>query len=394
MKVVGLMSGTSLDGIDAALVELDAPAGPASAAGSPAGRWPRVEWRLLGFETSPYTTERREEIHAAIDGGDAAVLTRVHYRLGEWLAEAVLGVCRAAGVPLGELDLIGSHGQTVWHQPPQEGFRGGTLQLGCPATIAERTGVPVVSDFRSRDMAAGGEGAPLVPWVDRVLFATDRHRVLQNIGGIANMTVVPPSDSEADLVAFDSGPGNALIDAAVHLATDGRESFDTDGGWARRGTVDEGLLAELMADPYFRRPPPKSTGREVFGRPYVRELAERRSVRTADDWADLIATLTAFTARTVAEAVRRWADPGPEGEVVVTGGGAHNPVLVEMIAAALDPLPVHSDGHLGVPSDAKEAVAFAVLAWAHHHGLPGNVPEVTGAAGPRVLGSLTPGRPA
>jgi anhydro-N-acetylmuramic acid kinase len=379
VKVVGLMSGTSLDGIDAALVDLT-PLGDA------------LDWRLLAAETVPYSPERREEIHGVLWGGTTESATRLHAQLGEWFAEAALAVCRAGGIGLTELDLIGSHGQTVWHHPPRDGARGATLQLGCPATIAERTGVPVVSDFRSRDMAAGGEGAPLVPWVDSLLFRGDRPRVLQNIGGMANMTLVPPAGSAGDVVAFDSGPGNALIDAAVHLATGGTESYDTDGHWARRGTVDEALLAELLAHPYFQRPPPKSTGRELFGRAFVEKLVEAAPPSSPAEWADLVATLTALTARTIADGLERWGSPGPDGEVVITGGGGRNPVLVAMLAEALAPLPVRADDVLGLPSDAKEAVAFAVLAWAHVSGRAGNVPGATGAAGPRVLGSLTPGR--
>ena len=383
MKVVGLMSGTSLDGIDAALIEIDAPAAAAAET---------VSWRLVAFDSLPYPRERRDQIHEAILHGDAARLSRLHAVLGEWFAEAVLRVCRVAGVGLPDVDLVGSHGQTVWHQPPVEGARGSTLQLGCPATIAERTGVDVISDFRSRDMAAGGEGAPLVPWVDRLLFASDHVRILQNVGGMANLTRVPPRGSDDPVVAFDTGPGNALIDAAIELATNGSHTYDPDGAWARRGAVDDALLAELLADPFFQRPPPTSTGREAFGRGYVQRLIERRPPPDAAAWAGLIATLTALTAATIADAIRRWADPGKGGEVLVTGGGGRNPALMDELRRRLDPIPVRSGDALGFPPAAKEAIAFAVLAWAHVAGRAGNVPEVTGAAGPRVLGSLTPGR--
>jgi anhydro-N-acetylmuramic acid kinase len=379
VKVVGLMSGTSMDGIDAALVEVDA-------AGT------GTDCRLIAFRTVPYARSRREEIHGVLAGGDLASLTRLHASLGEWFAEATLDLCRVAGIDPGDVDLIGSHGQTVWHEPPRDGVRGATLQLGCPATIAERTGVPVVSDFRNRDMAAGGEGAPLVPWVDRLLYSTDRPRVLQNIGGMANLTLLPPAGFDAPIVAFDTGPGNALIDAAVELATDGARSYDEGGAWARRGVVDEALLDELLDHPYFHRPPPKSTGRETFGRSYVRALVDRAPRGNEQEWADLIATLTVFTTRSIAEAIVRWAPPGPDGEVVVTGGGGRNPMLMELLAAHLAPVPVRSDAAAGLRPEAREAVAFAVLAWAHVRGIPANLPEATGAAGPRVLGSMTPGR--
>ncbi|MEJ2503998.1 MAG: anhydro-N-acetylmuramic acid kinase [Gemmatimonadota bacterium] len=382
MRVVGLMSGTSLDGIDAALVDVseggNADAGP--------------EWRLSGLETVPYSAARREEIHGAILRGEPAALTRLHARLGEWFAAAVQGLCDAAGITPSQVDLIGCHGQTIWHEPPRGEDRGATLQLGDPATLAERTGIPVVSDFRSRDMAAGGEGAPLVPWVDALLFAGDRVRILQNIGGMANLTRVPARGSGEGVVAFDTGPGNALLDAAVELATDGRAHFDRDGLRARKGRVDEMLLAELLDDPYFRRPPPKSTGRERFGRGFVQALVARIRPTGDAEWADLIATLTALTARSVADAVERWA-PADGGDVIVTGGGARNPALVERLADALAPVPVRTGEVLGIDPDAKEALAFAILAWAHVRGRPANVPGVTGAAGPRVLGSYTPGDP-
>lgn len=379
MKVVGLMSGTSLDGIDAALVEIEEAGGG------------RPEWRLLGFETLPYPSDQREEIHASILEGDAASMTRLHARLGEWFADAVLRVCARAGVDTADVDLIGSHGQTVWHQPPQEGQRGATLQLGDAATVAERTGIPVVSDFRSRDMAAGGEGAPLVSWVDQLLFTDDHVRILQNIGGMSNLTRLPPHGSKDPIIAFDTGPGNALIDTAAELATNGRDRFDRDGELARHGTIDESLLAELLDAPFFKRRPPKSTGREAFGRRYVQALVERRQPADRAAWADLTATLTALTARSIGRAVEQWAAPGAEGEVVVTGGGARNRTLMAMLKEALDPIPVCTGEALGFEPEAKEALAFAVLAWAHLVGRPANLPSVTGASGPRVLGSYTPG---
>lgn len=380
MLVIGLMSGTSLDGVDAALVEL----GRREDGGT--------DWRLVAFDNVPYTDAQRSAIHDAILNGSAAHLCRLHADLGEWLAEAALRVCEAAGVDPSAVDLVGSHGQTIWHDPPADGRRGATLQLGDPATIAERTGISVVSDFRSRDVAAGGEGAPLVPWVDRFLFAVpERTRLLQNIGGIANLTRVPPSGVDQPLLAFDTGPGNALIDAAVELASGGAERFDRDGAWCRRGTVDTELLAELLDDPFFRRPPPRSTGREVYGRPFVQDLARRRRTDGPVAWADLIATLTALTAHAIGIAVRDWVAPEGADEMVITGGGARNPALVAMIAEAVAPLPVLDSQALGVDPDAKEAIAFATLAWAHVHGLPANVPEATGAVGPRLLGSFTPG---
>jgi anhydro-N-acetylmuramic acid kinase len=378
MRVIGLMSGTSLDGIDAAVVSLDG--GPDD-----------LEWRLEAFASIPYTPERRQRIHDSILAGGAPGLCGLHADLGEWLAEAARAVCADRGLSLCAIDLIGSHGQTVWHEPPAAGRRGSTLQLGCPATIAERTGVPVVSDFRTRDMAAGGEGAPLVPFADRMLFArTDGGRILQNIGGIANLTRVPPRGMHDTLLAFDTGPGNALMDAAVERATDGAETFDRDGVRARSGRVREGWLAELLDHAYFDREPPKSTGRELFGRPFVDDLVARWGVVSQSDWSDLIATLTALSADTIAGAVRRWALTDDVREMVVTGGGARNPVLMGRITAALAPLPVVDGAAAGIDPDAKEAIAFAALAWAHVNRVPGNEPGATGAAGPRVLGSYTP----
>lgn len=380
MRIIGLMSGTSLDGIDAALVEIDG-----------TGEHD-VSARVIQSVTIDYDAARREAIHAAIVAGTAEALCGLHADLGEWLAEAVLRVCDEAGVATDSIDAVGSHGQTVWHRPPSADTRGATLQLGDAATIAERTGIAVVHDFRTRDMAAGGQGAPLVPWADRVLFAAEgKRRALQNIGGIANVSLVPPRGERGPVFAFDTGPGNALIDAAVELATDGRATFDRDGRLAERGEVDQALLADLLRHPYFAGDPPKSTGREEFGRPFVARMVEALRPEGDRDWLELVATLTELTARTIADAYHRWLVPRGVDEVVVTGGGARNPTLMGRIRALVDPLPVVDAAEAGIDAGAKEAVAFALLAWAHLRGIPANVPEATGAAGPRVLGSFTPG---
>lgn len=380
MLIVGLMSGTSLDGVDAALVEIVGDSVES------------LRWNLVRSMTVPYEPDRRGRIHDAIIGGKAAEISALHADLGEWFAEAAHAVCRLADVPLSNVDLIGSHGQTIWHQPPVDGERGSTLQIGCAATIAERTGVAVVSDFRSRDLAAGGHGAPLVPWVDRVLFSLpDRVRALQNLGGVANVTRVPMRGSSEPLIAFDTGPGNALIDAAVAMATGGRMAFDANGSLASRGIVDDALLQELLRHPYFALEPPKSTGREIFGRPFVERLVQAVEPEGDDDWLDLVATLTELTARTVAEAYQRWLIPSGLDEVVVTGGGAYNTTLVKRIAELLAPVQVMGPRALGIGPNDKEALAFAVLAWAYDAGIPANEPSATGASGPRVLGSYTPG---
>lgn len=381
MYVVGLMSGTSLDGVDAAVVEIG---------GAP----DRPDWQLLAYLDVPYSSQQRHLIHDGIVNGSAATLCRLNAELGEWFADAAVRACEQAGIERSDVAVIGSHGQTVWHEPPRDGRRGATLQLGCAATIAERTGVAVVSDLRARDMAAGGQGAPLVPWVDRLLFSHDsKRRVLQNIGGMANLSWLPPRGSADAMLAFDTGPGNALMDAAVELATGGDSTYDRDGMWAGAGTVDEQLLEELLTHAYLQREPPKSTGREVFGRPYVQELAARVGPVDRSAWASFICTLTEFTARTIADAVQQWVVPCGVDEMILTGGGARNPVLVERIQRLLAPLPVAADaGALGIDPAAKEALAFAVLAWAHVNGMPGSVAEATGAAGPRVLGCYTPGR--
>ncbi len=390
MRVAGIMSGTSLDGIDVAIVEIDSAENAAEDGEGADANVP--SWQVLAFHTRELEPGQRTQIHDAIVHGNAQSLCRLHADLGEWFAQAVRDACASARIAVDSLDVIGSHGQTIWHEPPQPEARGATLQLGDPATIAERTGIPVVSDFRTRDVAAGGEGAPLVPWVDRFLFALPgRARVLLNIGGIGNLTWVPPRGSTETLIAFDTGPGNALMNSAVETLSNGTEHFDAEGARAARGRVDQVVLSELLAHPYFSRVPPKSTGREMFGQPFIDELL-RRHPQLRRDGDALLATLNALTARTIAEAIQRWVPPGVT-ELVATGGGARNPVLLQQLRALLAPMVVTGGDALGVDPDAKEAVAFAVLAWAHMTGRPGNEPAATGARGPRILGSYTPGKP-
>jgi len=383
VKVVGLMSGTSMDGVDAALLDLGG-SGPAD-----------FSWRLHGFTSVPYGDQRRDRIRRGIEGEDAAFLCRLHVDLGEWLAEGVIEVCRAVGIPPEEIDVVGSHGHTVWHVPPEERRPGATLQLGDPATIAERTGVPVVSDFRTADIAAGGHGAPLVPWPDRLLFSLPgRGRALQNLGGIGNVTWLPPRESGEPLLAFDTGPGNVLLDLAAERASGGRLRCDEDGRLAARGRVDEALLERLLRDPFYAQEPPRSTGRELFGSALVEALARERGLepgRPDDGWPDLLATLTRLTARSIREAYERWVLPRGVEEAVLAGGGALNPELVRAISEELRPLPVRGGDALGIDPAAREAAAFAVLAWAHVRGIPANEPSATGASGARVLGCFTPG---
>ena len=369
-RVVGLISGTSADGIDAALVELEG-----------AGETTRA--RLLGFRTRPFDPSLRARV-LALGDARADELLRVHYRLGEEFAQAALEMmedARRQGLPV---HLVGSHGQTARHHPRAEdaGGRAATLQIAEPAIIAERTGLPVVADFRPRDVAAGGEGAPLVPLVDWLLFRrVGATRACLNMGGIANVTVV--TERLEAVRAFDLGPANMPLDLVVHAWTGGAEAFDRDGARAARGRVDSELVAELLRHPFFQLPPPKSTGREAFGDVFVRPLLARYPGREGD----LLASLTGFVAESVAAGIRRWVRE-PITEVLVSGGGARNLTLMAELARALAPVPVRSLAEVGLDPDAKEAVAFAVLANETLFGRPGNLPGATGAAGPRVLGKL------
>jgi anhydro-N-acetylmuramic acid kinase len=361
---VGIMSGTSLDGVDAALVRFADP----------------THATLLGFVSRPYTEPEREQIRAGIRGSDARTMALLHASLAHWAGEAVQELLESTQVLASDLALIAFPGQTVWHEPPLVSW-----QLGEPSVLAERFGVRVVSNFRARDCAAGGQGAPLVPMADVLLFGGLEPRVLVNIGGMANLTYVARRAQEEGAFAFDTGPGVALIDAVARMV-DPSLPFDRDGALHARGRPDERLLAELLADEYFAMEPPKSTGRERFGD------AVARRVHEGAPGPDGVATAVELTARTLAAAIARWTPPA---EIVVSGGGTHHPGLMaslrEHLAAARGAPPrIRRFDELYFDGDAKEAVAFALLGYLTLHGQPGNLPAATGASHPRVLGSITP----
>lgn len=383
MRIIGLMSGTSVDGIDAALVEIS-------------GQPPSLTWRLDKFVCVLWEPALRAAIlDACRPDAPLQQITALHYRLGEAFAWAALEVARAASVPMESVDAIASHGQTAWHQPVPLKIGGvearGTLQIGEPAVIAARTGCPVVADFRVADMALGGQGAPLVPFADYALFATQEEtRAVQNLGGIANVTFLPKGGELRDVLAFDTGPGNMLLDALTHRVTNGAQTYDAGGALAGQGTVCAPLLETFLAHTYFAALPPKSTGREEFGEAFAKQFYEAGE-RQGCGAADLLATATALTAETIARAYRDWLLPRSAVQIVILGGGGtHNATLVRMLAERLAPARLTTHVEFGLPDDAKEAVAFAILGYETLHGRPSNVPSATGASGPAVLGKIVP----
>jgi anhydro-N-acetylmuramic acid kinase len=294
---------------------------------------------------------------------------------------------------VGEIDLIGSHGQTVYHLPPQTGaqYVPSTLQLGESAVIAYRTGIPTIANFRVADLAAGGQGAPLVPYVDFLLFrGVDRTVALQNIGGISNVTLIPAGAVGSDVLASDTGPGNMIIDSVMEILTDGVEKYDNAGKFAAQGEVCESLLGEWLQHPFISAPPPKTTGREAFGRQFAHQAIQQAQNQNLDP-ADLVATLTAFTAQTIFDYYRRFLFPHHSvDEIYISGGGSHNLTLMEHLKTLFQPIPLLPIDSTGISGDAKEAVAFAILANEAVHGHPTNLPQVTGASQPMVLGTFSP----
>lgn len=380
--VVGLMSGTSADGVDAALVRIS-------------GRDSAVHVTPLAFSALPYPRGLRQRIVAAAVDGTVADICHLNAVLGEWFGRAALRVIAEAGLNPARIHLIGSHGQTIHHLPTpirDSGLRiRSTLQIAEPSIIAERTGITTVANFRPRDMAVGGEGAPLAPYAHYMLLKdAHRSRLVVNLGGIGNVTYLPAGQGLDSVRAFDTGPGNMVLDALMHHLSGGRFSMDRNGRLASKGSVDVTVLKTMLAHPFLKKRPPKSTGREEFGSRFIERLLKstRRSIRPED----LLATASVFTAVSVGLA-RRWL-PGTVEEVIVAGGGAHNASVMADLAAVFDPIPAKRLDELGWDSRAFEAIAFALFAYQTMNGVCTNVPSVTGASHPVVLGHITPGRSA
>jgi anhydro-N-acetylmuramic acid kinase len=378
--VAGVMSGTSADGINVAVVRI-------------MGKGFGTRFTLLAHEEFAYPANVRKAVLAAMNASRASVadLSRLNFFLGELCADAVLKTQKAAGVK--KLDLIGCHGQTLYHQGDARDFLGRkitcTWQTGEGALVAQRTGVPTVSDFRPADMAAGGKGAPLVPFLDYIVYRhRTRGRILQNLGGIGNLSAIPAGASPEQVVAFDTGPGNMVIDQCMERLFSKR--YDKDGAIAARGRVLDNVVSELLRAPYFKQKPPKTAGREEFGREYVATFLKKCG-RTKKE--DVIATATALTARSISDALKRFILRGSAkySDYVVAGGGSKNPTLLAMLANEISPLglKLRLSDEFGVPGEAKEAIAFAVLAYQTWNQQPGNVPSATGAKRPAILGKIS-----
>jgi anhydro-N-acetylmuramic acid kinase len=382
MRIAGIMSGTSLDGIDVAIIDIT-------------GSGFKAKVNVLTSHSVPYPKNIREAL-VAISNANAQTgdISRLNFLLGELYVEALEETAERGGIPLDSIKLIGCHGQTIFHEGQGSQYLGkkvaSTFQIGESSVITERTGIDVISNFRERDMAAGGKGAPLIPYLDYMLIRhRGRGRVAVNIGGIANLTAIPPNTNTDRVIAFDTGPGNLVIDQLVARITLGRQTFDRDGVIAATGEIDQKLLAKLLRDKYFRQRPPKTAGREQYGSEFVSKLLD-----TELSSEDLIATATALTAESIALGVRNFVLPEMRvDEIFVSGGGTHNPTLMRMLRKAMDTVPVMETTEVGLDVDAKEAIAFAVMAYETAHSRPSNVPMATGARRSVVLGKVTPNGP-
>lgn len=397
MKAIGLMSGTSADGIDAALIGIK-------------GKGPGCKVNLLSFKKFPFPEGLQKLIHKASTPkyGRVDLICHLNFLMGELFAEAAIGVVKKTGYKMEDIDVIGSHGQTIYHIPTgvkssefgvwsselnRKSQIASTLQIGEPSIIAERTGVMTVADFRTRDMAAGGLGAPLTPFAHYMLFKDgDIGKAVNNIGGISNLTFIPAGGGLDDLVAFDTGPGNMLIDSIVNIITKGEMSYDNNGKIALKGKICEKLLEKLMAHPFIKKKPPKSTGREEFG--YDEALKIFRTAkrhRLSDE--DIVATVTGFTAKSIAESYHRFIlNKHHLSEIILCGGGAKNPAIIKMIKNYMKPIKVNTSDRYGFPPEAIEAIAFAILGYAAVIGIPSNLPQVTGAGKKVVMGKIIKGK--
>ena len=383
MIVLGMMSGTSADGIDVALARIS---------GAP----PNLNAKLLGHTSVKFPPALRKEIlrFAEQHSITAGALSQLNFRLGGLFAGAAIAACRKLRIPQKKIALIGSHGQTIFHQgrpvPYFAAPTASTLQIGEASIIAARTGVTTIGDFRPADIALGGQGAPLVPYADYLLYRQKKlGRVSLNLGGIANITVLPRAAKPHQVFAFDTGPANMLIDALVSHFTHGRRRFDENARLASQGRSLPALLDDLLRDPYLKLAPPKSTGREYYGNAYVKKLlALGRRYRVKPN--DLIRAATIFTALSVVDALNRFVLPKTKiNQLIVSGGGARNPLILAQLSAALPGIEVLPSGRLGIPEDAKEAFAFALLAYETFHQRPANLPSATGARGPAILGKIS-----
>jgi anhydro-N-acetylmuramic acid kinase len=383
MLVLGMMSGTSADGIDVAMARIS---------GAP----PKLNAKLLGHASFKFPPAVRKETLRVAEQqpSSAGELSQLNFRLGELFAEAALAACRKFKVSPKKIALVGSHGQTIFHQGRAVPYFGSptasTLQIGEPSVIAARTSITTIGDFRPADMALGGQGAPLVPYADYLLY---RHpklgRISLNLGGIANITVLPRASKPSHVFAFDTGPANMLIDALVSHFTRGHRRFDENARLASQGCSIPALLDELLRDPYLKLAPPKSTGREYYGHAYLKNvLALGRRHRAKPN--DLIRAATIFTALSVVDALNRFVLPKTKiHQLIVSGGGAYNPLILAQLSAALPGIEVLPSSRLGIPEDAKEAFAFALLACETFHQRPANLPSATGARGPAILGKIS-----
>jgi anhydro-N-acetylmuramic acid kinase len=378
LRVAGLMSGTSADGVDVAVVDITDNA---------------VE--LVAFDMFPFPASLRNAIFGLFKSDSLKLEDICHYNfvLGEVFADSVIKLCKTKNIALSSIDLIGSHGQTVYHNPKGRRYSQkmicSTLQIGEPSIIAHRTGITTVADFRPRDMAAGGQGAPLVPFADYVLFKNKhRCRAIQNIGGIANVTYLPKNCKPKDIMAFDTGPGNMIIDRLVGLISDSKRKYDDNGKMAARGTVNNALLNEAMKHPYYKLLPPKSTGREEFGWQYC-DMFYKKAAKKGLSKEDTVATATALTAESIAAAYIKFLPKMPD-EMILCGGGSHNATLIKMLREKLSKVNILVMDELGISCDAKEAVSFAILAYMTIKGVANNVPSATGADRPVILGKIIP----